>query len=127
MKNKTLKNIAENWKLEAKLEDTEKYFFNNDQVNDIVEKDKCYVIGRKGSGKSAISEYILKQKKHDCFTVKLNFKNFPFNELYTLDNQTYTSPNQYITLWKYLIYSNICRLMVQNESIDSKVFVKNNF
>ena len=121
MENKTLSNIAENWRLEAKLEDSEKYFFNNNQVNEIINKDKCYVIGRKGSGKSAISEHILNQNKHDIFTVKLNFKNFPFNELYSLDNQTYTPPNQYITLWKYLIYSNICRLMVQNESIDSIV------
>ena len=119
--NKTLKNISENWKLEAKLENTEKYFFNYSEVDKIVSQDKCYVIGRKGSGKSAICEHILKRKEYNSFSVKLNFKNFPFNELYHLDNQKYTAPNQYITLWKYLIYSNVCRLMVQNESVDSNI------
>ncbi|MFD2916375.1 P-loop ATPase, Sll1717 family [Psychroserpens luteus] len=119
--NRTLKNIAENWKLEAKLENTEKYFYNYSEVDKIVKNDKCYVIGRKGSGKSAICEHILKRKEHNSFSVKLNFKNFPFNELYHLDNQKYTAPNQYITLWKYLIYSNVCRLMVRNEAVDSIV------
>lgn len=119
--NQTLQNISNNWKLEAKLEENEKYFFNYSEVDKIVNNDKCYVIGRKGSGKSAISEHILKQKEHNAFAVKLSFKNFPFNDLYHLDNQKYTAPNQYITLWKYLIYSQVCRLMIQNENIDGQI------
>ncbi|GAA4298221.1 P-loop ATPase, Sll1717 family [Nibribacter koreensis] len=121
MKNSTLNSIAENWKLEAKLEDTEKYFYYSTEVDNIIKKNKCYVIGRKGSGKSAICEYLIKRNEHNIFSTKLSFKNFPFNELYHLDNQKYTAPNQYITLWKYLIYSNICKLMVQNENIDLSV------
>lgn len=115
--NQTLKSIADNWKLEAKLEDTEKYFFNFKEVDGIINQNNCYVIGRKGSGKSAICEYIVKKKEHNFFSTKLSFKNFPFNELYHLENTRYTPPNQYITLWKYLIYSNICKLMVKNEAI----------
>ncbi|MBX2966310.1 MAG: hypothetical protein KF845_09210 [Cyclobacteriaceae bacterium] len=119
--NPTLKNIADNWKLEAKLEDTEKYFYYSTEVDNIIKKEKCYVIGRKGSGKSAICEYLIKRKEHNIFSTKLSFKNFPFNELYGLDNQKYTPPNQYITLWKYLIYSNVCKLMTSNEMIDSSI------
>ena len=121
MENTILKNIETNWKLEAKLEDTEKYFYHSDDARAIIRDGKCYVIGRKGSGKSAICEHLVRRNEHNVFTTKLNFKNFPFNELYHLDNQKYTQPNQYITLWKYLIYSHICRLMVTNESIDSDV------
>lgn len=119
--NTTLKNIADNWKLEAKLEDTEKYFYYSTEVDNIIKKEKCYVIGRKGSGKSAICEYLIKRKEHNIFSTKLSFKNFPFNEIYGLDNQKYTPPNQYITLWKYLIYSNVCKLMTSNEMIDSSI------
>lgn len=119
--NTTLKNIADNWKLEAKLEDTAKYFYYSSEVDSIIKRDKCYIIGRKGSGKSAICEFLIKRKEHNVFSTKLSFKNFPFNELYGLDNQKYTPPNQYITLWKYLIYSNICRLMTTNENIDSSI------
>ncbi len=119
--NNVLKNIADNWKLEAKLEDTQKYFYYSTEVDNIIKKDKCYIIGRKGTGKSAICEYLIKRKEHNIFSTKLSFKNFPFNELYNLDNQKYTAPNQYITLWKYLIYSNVCQLMAINEKVNSSI------
>ncbi|MCO6173478.1 cold shock domain-containing protein [Flavobacterium sp. NRK F10] len=116
-----IQSIASNWKLEAKLESQNNYFYHLQEVTQILDNNKYYIIGRKGSGKSSISEHIFGLKNHDTFTEKLSFKNFPFNELYGLDNQKYTAPNQYITLWKYLIYSTVARLMVMNEKIDSNV------
>ncbi len=119
--NGILTNISKNWKLDARFEDNNKYFYNYDEVNSIINSEKCYVIGRKGSGKTAICEYIINSQKFNSFSVKLSFKNFPFNELYSLNNSRYTYPNQYITLWKYLIYSNVCKMMVRNENVPSNV------
>jgi ABC-type oligopeptide transport system ATPase subunit len=124
--NTLLKEIAENWKLEAKQEDNNRYFCHIDETEKIMSGDRFYVIGRKGSGKSAIGQYILSLNKadtehYDVFSVKLSFKNFPFNDLYALDNSKYTRPNQYITIWKYIIYSSICRLMVQNQNLKAEV------
>lgn len=119
-----IKSIADNWKLEAKLEVKKDYFYHFQEVNLILNKSKYYIIGRKGSGKSSISEYLLSQKSFNQFSEKLSFKNFPFNELYDLDNQRYTPPNQYITLWKYLIYSTVAKLMVGNERIDATIRTK---
>lgn len=113
--------IANKWQLEAKLEDNLKYFYDTDELEAILNGNKFYVIGRKGTGKSAISEHILKTCRHDVFAEKLSFKNFPFNELYNHSNDSYTPPNQYITIWKYLIYSFICRQMINNFSIDSTI------
>ncbi len=116
-----IKEIATNWKLEAKSEDVSRYFYHMNEVETIMAGSKNYVIGRKGTGKTAISEFILNKKGNDIFSEKLSFKNFPFNELYGLSNSKYTPPNQYITLWKYLIYSVICRLMLRNDNINSQV------
>lgn len=117
----TLKNISKNWKLEAKLENN-KYFYNLKEAEQILNAEKLFVIGRKGTGKSAICEYIINKNEYDLFSKKLSFKNFPFNELYTLENRkSYTDPNQYITLWKYLIYSTVCQLMVSNENVDEGI------
>lgn len=116
-----IESIAKNWKLEAKLEKAKDYFYHFEEVNSILNNNKYYIIGRKGSGKSSISEYILGLNDSEVFSEKLSFKNFPFNELYGLDNQKYTPPNQYITLWKYLIYSTVAKLMTKNENIDSTV------
>ena len=118
--NQLIKNIAESWKLEAASEDV-KYFYNYGEVDSILSGRKCYVIGRKGMGKSAICRHIENVHAHNMFALKLTFKNFPFNELYSLEDGRFTQPNQYITLWKYLICVKVCELMLKNESIDEEV------
>ena len=112
-----------NWKLEAKFEDTEKYFYEFSAVDRLTSGDKFFVVGRKGTGKTAISEYLRKINKYDVFAEKLTFKNFPFNELYSRRDDKFILPNQYITLWKYLIYSFVCKLMAKNAQIDRAVSV----
>ena len=115
--NQLLKSISEQWKLDAMFEDL-KYFYNYDEVNSILSGCKCYVIGRKGTGKSAICRHIENIRMYNTFALKLTFKNFPFNQLYPLKDDEFTQPNQYITLWKYLIYVTTCRLMMKNENLD---------
>lgn len=112
--------IAE-WKLEAKLEDNARYFFHVDEVSQIEKGKRSFVIGRKGCGKTAISEYLCREGNAEALSVKLTFKNFPFNELYELKDTGYAGPHQYITLWKFLIYSHVCELMASNERIDSSL------
>ncbi len=87
-----------NWKLEAKFDDNQRYFFVIPEIETIENGNKCYVIGRKGTGKTAISEYLSNKSSHDLFSCKLSFKNFPFNDLYALQDNSYTYPNTYITL-----------------------------
>ena len=112
-----LQEVSE-WKLEAKNEDNDRYFYHVDEVASIESGKRCYVIGRKGSGKTAISEYLSGIIDHETFSEKLTFKNFPFNALYELRNDSYAAPNQYITLWKYLIYNTICQMMLRNQNIN---------
>lgn len=93
----------ENWKLEAKSENTERYFYHVQEVGSIVRGTSAYVIGRKGTGKTAIAEYLLRLKSYDTFAEKVTFKNFPFNELYGLKNTSYTPPNEYIIVASWSI------------------------
>lgn len=112
--------MVDNWKLDA-MQEHEAYFYNTSAVNELLTGKKCYVIGRKGIGKSAICQHIVTKKGYKHFATKLTFKDFPFNEMYKLEDKTYTSPNQYITLWKYLIYISVCRMMIGNNAITSSV------
>ena len=41
------------WKLEEKGQDNLRYFFSFDEVNRVESGRNCFVIGRKGSGKTA--------------------------------------------------------------------------
>jgi energy-coupling factor transporter ATP-binding protein EcfA2/phosphohistidine phosphatase SixA len=116
-----LNEIKNSWKLDAKSENTDRFFFHVAEVESIKSGDRAYVIGRKGTGKSAIAQYLSNIKSHDTFSTMLSFKNFPFNDLYALKNSGFTAPNQYITLWKYLIYCNVAKMMATNEAIDAKI------
>lgn len=110
----------EDWKLEAKLENTKRYFYHTKTVDRISNGRKLYVIGRKGTGKTAICEYLDSIDRDQYFSEKLTFKSFPFNTLYALSDSGYTQPNQYITVWKYLIYSIVCKMLSENAKIDKK-------
>ncbi|GGB03017.1 P-loop ATPase, Sll1717 family [Agarivorans gilvus] len=115
---KQLLEEIENWKLEAKLEDSKRYFYHTRVVGRLLKGNKSYVIGRKGTGKTAISEHLVSIGEENYFAQKLTFKNFPFNILYELTDSGYTEPNQYITLWKYLIYSTIGQMLSKNPKVD---------
>src|SRR5271163_3825285 len=109
----------ENWKLEAKLEDSERYFFEVAEVESVRRGNKSYVVGRKGTGKTAIGERFLNKKNdQNSFATKLSFKSFPFNELYQNKDAIFTRPNQFITIWKYIIYMSVCQLMRDNPKVN---------
>lgn len=120
IRKKAITEISDQWRVEAKQENA-KYFYYTDEVKQIVDGSKFFVIGRKGEGKTAIAEYISDAISSNVFTEKMTFKNFPFNILYELSNGEYTTPNQYITIWKYIIYSCVCKMMIRNQSINSDV------
>lgn len=113
--------IINNWSIEAKKENSA-YFYNVSELKTIMDGNKSFVIGRKGSGKTSIAQHLCKLEDSNIFCQKLSFKNFPFNILYSLENnREYTQPNQYISIWKYLIYSYICKKMIVNQNIDEVV------
>lgn len=103
------------WKLEARLDDIQRYFFAVPELNQVQEGTASYVIGRKGTGKTALVQYISETSNSDFLVKKLTFKNFPFNELYKQANDVYTRPTQYLTIWKLIIYSAVCRLIAESK------------
>lgn len=110
------------WKLEAKEEDNFRYFLETGDISDLISGDSCYVIGRKGSGKTAIARHIAGQESFDTFSRTLSFKAFPFRELYKHADDRFTS-SQYITFWKFVIYTSICEMMSKNEMIATEALV----
>ena len=117
---KLFNQIINIWSIEAKKEDIE-YFYYVDETNLLKYGNRSFVIGRKGSGKTAMAQYINESSKFGN-SVILSFKNFPFNILYELENiKEYTAPNQYISMWKYMIYTQVCILMCDREDIDYSV------
>lgn len=115
-----LKIISSEWKRDA-LKEKARYFYDDGEIAQLTSGEKYFVIGRKGAGKTAIADYINNINLHNVFSIKISFKNFPFNEIYAYTNDCYTAPNQYISIWKYVIYSSVCQLLSKNEKLDAAV------
>jgi hypothetical protein len=109
------------WKLEAKEEDNARYFYEPPGLASLRSGDNCFVIGRKGSGKTAIAEYFNGSQAYNIRIRNLSFKNFPFNDLYKMEDTGFTRPSQYTTIWKFIIYNAICSMMAENEAISGKL------
>lgn len=90
----------------------ESYFLDQNYWREIIESDKFYVIGRKGTGKSAIYKWLYsKQSTKGTLIENLSFNSFPFEKLLRLSDDDFTRPNQYQSIWKYIILTEICKLI----------------
>ncbi|KAA6330575.1 hypothetical protein EZS27_020737 [termite gut metagenome] len=122
MTNTFLKEITDNWNREARREDIGRYFYFYKEVNQIAQGKKSYVIGRKGSGKTAMSEYLFNMNnENNVFSKRLSFADFPYQQLYGLNDNRYAKKSEYITIWKYIIYSSVCELMLANSRVNEDV------
>lgn len=94
-------------------------FMDNGVITQITKENKNFIFGRKGSGKSAISNFIHMEKKPNAFTSMLSFYDFPMELLYRFSDRDFRAPSQYITLWKYIIYLELGKMILKDESIDN--------
>jgi hypothetical protein len=93
------------------------YFLDNGYWNRIIESDKFFVIGRKGTGKSAIYNWIKTQDESMApFIQNLSFTEFPFEKFLTLSDDDFARPNQYQSIWKNLILIEFSNMLLQDQS-----------
>lgn len=109
-------------------EDFENYFFDYQNMYEESTKiDKFIIIGKKGSGKTILAEYINKKNqnyaKKSCSEIR-SYKDFQFHELIHLKNND-IKPNEYISIWEWVILLDVARLILkQNEFQESLLLNK---
>jgi RNA recognition motif. (a.k.a. RRM, RBD, or RNP domain) len=109
------------WKVDSSFEEVKRYFYSFQGLETITNGEKAFVIGRKGTGKTAILETIYNQNEPNLFIEKLSFKDFPLHLLYSLSDHQFPQPNQFISLWTFITYMHICRMMVKNNAIEVSI------
>lgn len=86
---------------DPKLED---YFLDNNYWERIIDGNTFFVIGRKGTGKSSVYRMIGEQgNKNGVAVINRDFGDFPFERLLQLEDNDFTKPNQYQSIWENLI------------------------
>ncbi|MFB3919571.1 MAG: P-loop ATPase, Sll1717 family [Candidatus Velamenicoccus archaeovorus] len=92
------------------------YFLDFDYSKSIITGDAAFIIGRKGTGKSALYNWIeKKQKDGDVLVANLSFKDFPFEKLLNLSDDQFAVPNQYQTIWRNIILSELACLILKDQ------------
>jgi len=94
------------------------YFIEIPEYNGIKSGDYRYIIGRKGTGKTAIIEKLKSEieGKYNVFYKYLSLKNFPIQSLREMKDKTMRNKSQYVPIWTFLILTELCRLITEDQS-----------
>ena len=97
-------------------ENLDKYFVTIPEFEAIKRGEYRYIIGRKGTGKTAIIEKIkLDSKKNPLsFYSALSLRNFPLNSFRALRDKSFRDKSQYTPIWLFLIYIEICKMILED-------------
>lgn len=93
------------------------YFLDKNYWGKLINGKEFFVIGRKGTGKSAIYTWIHEQQfKQGVLVENLSFQNFPFEKLLKLSDDDFSKPNQYQSIWRNIILSEIAAQIVKDQT-----------
>lgn len=114
-------NCLQQWRLEERGDLNRIYFYQAEDVARVETGDFYYVVGRKGSGKTAVAEHLINLNSYNTFSDTLCFGNFPYTLLSKYQDEGYPTSSRYINIWKYVIYCSLIRLFKNNQAIDPDV------
>ena len=92
------------------------YFIDFRYWEDVIDSDRYFVIGRKGTGKSAIYKWIQQVSvDRGALVANLSFRDFPFEKLLQLSDDDFQAPNQYQSIWRNIILSELARMVASDQ------------
>lgn len=93
------------------------YFVDIEFKKALLSEPKYFVIGRKGTGKSALYNWIDRNQNPDGIMVSnKSFSDFPFEKLLQLSDDTFSVPNQYQSIWKNIILTEYAHMLCTDQS-----------
>ena len=112
-------NEIKSWEIDATHKANERYFFKNPILNEIIAGETPLIIGRKGTGKTAIALHLLENPRHDKFLAYFDFRELR-GAITNLGAQMGPDGiNPWVTIWKALLVHKVITLMAQNEALEA--------
>ncbi len=99
------------------------YFVEFPGYDEILKGKKRYIIGRKGTGKSAILQKLRLDSASDptSFYSDISLRDFPLSDFKSLGDRSQQDKSKYVSAWKFLLLMEIASLLIQDNSVeDSK-------
>ena len=96
------------------------YFIDVQYKESLLHGDKFFVIGRKGTGKSALYNWLHSiQSEEGIIVSNMSFSDFPFERLLSLSDDNFMKPNQYQSIWKHIILLELAKIIVSDTQSDA--------
>lgn len=83
---------------------------------DAVEHRKPVVIGRKGSGKTAIYRKIIRTRKFDVFSYGHTFTDYPWNHHHSQGMAGVPEEQRFVHSWRYLILMTLAKILLNQDA-----------
>ena len=102
-------------------EDIIRYFVPIPEIDEIESGKIRYIIGRKGTGKTAVCEYLKQKSLTDahCFHRYVSLRNFPLNLLRSLEDKRLADKSKYVPVWRYLLLMELCSMIKDNQALEA--------
>ncbi|HEG2208208.1 TPA: hypothetical protein SCS57_004788 [Enterobacter cloacae] len=94
------------------------YFYEFPGFDLIMKGNYRYIIGRKGTGKTAVIEVVKNKVDQDplAFYAEMSLKDFPITILKELRDKGFEGKAQYVPVWEFLILSQVCRSIIYQDN-----------
>lgn len=119
--------------VDAKMEShLPQYFVDTHEFEQVASGRAAFIVGRKGTGKTAILRMLYARQSSDTFVTLLSLADSPSRGIFDASDGS-LSPNQFVSIWRFLIAYEACKLVLRDESVSIIVrdqltrFLRDNF
>ncbi|HWB28716.1 MAG TPA: hypothetical protein VG738_24755 [Chitinophagaceae bacterium] len=114
---------AENYKKNENKELLKRYFIRTDELDEILKPSKYFLIGDKGTGKTAYSLYLANTEYINTSSYLNYIRETEYVKFITLKQQKQLTLTEYTNIWKILIFLLLAQ-QIQAKEKDSVLFSK---
>ncbi len=113
-------NITSIGKNAAEADPVLDYFLTTDAVSKIASNEAFLILGRKGSGKTALVRHFTKDERNP-YSVALNLRGYPWALHAALGNPQSTEIEKYVATWRYLIAAQAASALIAANVKSTKI------
>ena len=107
---------AENYKKKQNQKLLDKYFVKTDELDQIIDPNKYFIIGDKGTGKTAYSIYLSNNDFKNTSSNINYIRETEYSKFITLKKEKHLTLTDYTNIWKVLIYLLISQKIQKTEA-----------
>lgn len=108
-------NDAENYKRSEKKSFLNKVFFRTEELDKLCERNTFFLIGEKGTGKTALATYLSNNDYKETLSALNYIRETDYQKFVSMKNKEHLALSDYVDIWKVIIYLLISKNIIKYE------------